>query len=267
MCSASAQGRALKDFCASLHPSLQPLRSYPLLLANIVASENISDLAGSHIMRSFYCGSGTDAALANSSAPLAFRNLDMALLSELVCAAAGMTSSLPTSTTAQLLQLVAANALSLRPLSQFPDYIQSMKRTLIRSEYDAAVQLLFSQLPRGAVVYSYPLARVISRFRDADVDRRLIDSHYSRSCCIEGCGIFALQSKINHDCSPNSQARSCTFRSACVEVVALRPIAAGDEVSISYLGPGMSVGQRNADLLSNYGFKCACSSCAHGIST
>jgi hypothetical protein len=81
----------------------------------------MSDLAGSHIMRSFYRGSGTDAALANSSAPLAFRNLDMALLSELVSAAAGMTSSLPTSTTAQLLQLVAANALSLRPLSQFPD--------------------------------------------------------------------------------------------------------------------------------------------------
>jgi hypothetical protein len=101
----------------------------------------------------------------------------------------------------------------------------------------------------------------------AEVDRRLIDSHYSDICGVKGCGIFALQSKINHDCSPNSQARSCTFRSACIEIVALRPIAAGDEVSISYVGPGMSAAQRRADLWSNYGFKCACGACSSGVST
>ena len=65
-------------------------------------------------------------------------------------------------------------------------------------------------------------------------DRRLIDAHYSLACGIEGCGIFALQSKINHDCSPNCEARSCTFRSACVEVVAVRPVAVGDEICIRF---------------------------------
>ena len=158
MCSASAQGQALKAFCVALHPSLQPLRGFPLLLATIVASENLSDFSESNIMRSFYGGNGSDATSAcssssssSSSVPLAFRHLDVDFLSVLVSAAAGATSVLPSHTISQLLQLVAANALSLRPMSQFPAYLQSMKRTLIKSEYDAAVQQLFAQLPPGAV--------------------------------------------------------------------------------------------------------------------
>jgi hypothetical protein len=86
-------------------------------------------------------------------------------------------------------------------------------------------------------------------------------------CGVECCGIFSLQSKINHDCRPNSEARSCSFRSACIEIVAVRAIAPGDEVCISYLRPRMSAAQRGADLLSNYGFKCACQACACGAST
>jgi hypothetical protein len=269
MCSASDQARALKAFCAALHPSLQPLRCYPMLLANIIASEDLTNLVDSNIMRSFYGGNGSDSSSRSSSTPLAFRSLDMGMLSRLISDATGMTSIIPTSTTEQLLQLVAANALSLRPMSQFPCYIQSMKRSLVKNEYDTAVQELFAGMP-GGVASAVRCARVLqlnSHFYAADVDRRLIDSHYSRKCGVECCGIFSLQSKINHDCSPNSQARSCSFRSACIEIIAVRPIACGDEICMSYVGPGMSVAQRAADLLSNYGFKCVCGLCALGAST
>jgi hypothetical protein len=152
MCRASSQGRALKAFCDALHPSLQPLRCYPPLLANILASENFSNLAESNIMRSFYGGNGNHSKTAfnSSSTPLAFRNLDVNLLSELVSAAAGSTSALPSQTIVQLLQLVAANAMTLRPMSQFPDYIRNMKRSLTKSEYDAAVHELFAIMPKGA---------------------------------------------------------------------------------------------------------------------
>jgi hypothetical protein len=163
MCSASAHNRALKDFCASLHSSLQPLRCYPMLLAKIVASENSATLVDSNIMKMFYGGNGSDSTTSlsssSSSAPLAFRNLDMVTLSQLVSAAAGVTSAVPTTTAARLLQLVAANALSLRPMSQFPDYVQSMKRALVKSEYDAAVQELLSGMPRGASLHSVAAMR------------------------------------------------------------------------------------------------------------
>ncbi len=151
MCRASAQSRDLKAFCDALHPTLQPLRCYPQLLANIIAAENMSNLADSNIMRSFYDGNGdhSKSACCNRSAPLAFRNLDMNLLSELVSAAAGSTSTLPIHTIEQLLQLIAANAMTLRPTSQFPDYIRNMKRHLTKSEYDVAVQELFSMMPKG----------------------------------------------------------------------------------------------------------------------
>ena len=160
MCRASAHNSALKDFCASLHPSLQPLRCYPMLLAKIVASENSTTLVNSNIMKMFYGGNGSDtttslgSSSSSSSTPLAFRNLDMVTLSQLVSAAAGVTSVLPTSTAAQLLQLVAANALSLRPMSQFPDYVQSIKRALVKSEYDSAVQELLAGMPRGESLHA-----------------------------------------------------------------------------------------------------------------
>jgi hypothetical protein len=68
-----------------------------------------------------------------------------------VSAAAGSTSVLPTATTRQLFQLIAANALSLKPMTQFPSYIQSMKRILTKCDYDAAVHELFSRLPPGTL--------------------------------------------------------------------------------------------------------------------
>ena len=130
-----------------------------MLLAKIVASENSTTLVDSNIMKMFYGGNGSDTTTSlnsssSSSTPLAFRNLDMVTLSQLVSAAAGVTSVLPTSTAAQLLQLVAANALSLRPMSQFPDYVQSMKRALVKSEYNAAVQELLAGMPRGESLHA-----------------------------------------------------------------------------------------------------------------
>jgi hypothetical protein len=53
---ASAQG-ILKGFCDAFHPTLQLLR-YPLLLANIIAPENLTNLYSSIIRRSFYGGKG-----------------------------------------------------------------------------------------------------------------------------------------------------------------------------------------------------------------
>jgi hypothetical protein len=78
-------------------------------------------------------------------------------------------------------------------------------------------------------------------------------------------GLFVLVSMLSHDCRP-----SCYFRSqwsaqgACpqVTIAALRPIAAGEELTISYVGDGPESTHVRRAKLRPYGFTCACARCA-----
>ena len=66
-------------------------------------------------------------------------------------------------------------------------------------------------------------------------------------------GIYLELSRVNHSCDPNTQLK---FTKAGVTLVSLRPIAAGEEVTFSYI-PAPT---REA-LFKQYGFTCTCQVC------
>ncbi|KAI5824841.1 SET domain-containing protein [Schizophyllum commune Tattone D] len=78
-----------------------------------------------------------------------------------------------------------------------------------------------------------------------------------------GHGIFPLASRLfNHSCVPNAAARYILRPREPVkmEVVALRPILAGEEICIPYVDPALLETRQQIFKLS-YGFECRCSSC------
>jgi hypothetical protein len=73
-------------------------------------------------------------------------------------------------------------------------------------------------------------------------------------------GVFPTVSRINHSCRPNSKH---TWNPALHQqtVYAIRPIPAGQELSLSYLQGGTS-SERQQELQSSFGFTCRCELCA-----
>lgn len=77
-------------------------------------------------------------------------------------------------------------------------------------------------------------------------------------CCLQGTAFYALHSCINHSCRPNAEAR-CRPDGA-LQVVALTPIAVGEEVVISYIDESEGYAARQS-ALRDYGFACRCEAC------
>ncbi|KAI1455486.1 SET domain-containing protein [Annulohypoxylon moriforme] len=75
-------------------------------------------------------------------------------------------------------------------------------------------------------------------------------------------GLFPITSRINHDCRPNVFWRY-SVRTLAVEVIAMRDIEPGEEITQSYVPLGLSYQDRTDDLR-NWGFTCTCSLCAAG---
>ena len=72
--------------------------------------------------------------------------------------------------------------------------------------------------------------------------------------------------KINHSCSPNASVvrdSNAALPGSCVEVIAEKRIANGEEILISYNYhlETMTARQRRAQLLRSHGFRCLCSTC------
>lgn len=74
----------------------------------------------------------------------------------------------------------------------------------------------------------------------------------------EGTAIFRLQSCANHSCSPSATAT--TEGNGTAVITARGDLAAGDEVTISYIDEDLLVHDRRA-ALQDYGFTCMCSKC------
>ncbi|GBF89127.1 hypothetical protein Rsub_01844 [Raphidocelis subcapitata] len=79
------------------------------------------------------------------------------------------------------------------------------------------------------------------------------------SLAVEGTAFFALQSCCNHSCAPSAAAEGDPCGEA--RLVAARRIAAGEEVTISYVEEeGVGLEERRAALAA-YGFECRCGRC------
>ena len=74
-----------------------------------------------------------------------------------------------------------------------------------------------------------------------------------------GTGLYLLGSAFNHSCRP-SAAFSNVGRA--LEVRALRSIAAGEEVTVSYVDAGLPLAQRRQLLMEQFCFECRCEKCA-----
>ncbi|KAJ7759648.1 hypothetical protein B0H16DRAFT_1313336 [Mycena metata] len=74
-------------------------------------------------------------------------------------------------------------------------------------------------------------------------------------------GIFLNISRCNHSCGPNAkwQWDPVTF---ALSLVALRPIRAGQEITVAYIAPTYSRAERRTQLKSMYNFSCRCEFCA-----
>ncbi|OSX59923.1 hypothetical protein POSPLADRAFT_1066984 [Postia placenta MAD-698-R-SB12] len=79
-------------------------------------------------------------------------------------------------------------------------------------------------------------------------------------------GIFPFASRsFNHSCVPNAVVKYIITpcHPVRMEVIALRDIARGDEITIPYLDPALPHNTRQEALFHNYGFTCNCDLCAY----
>ncbi|KAH9905154.1 SET domain-containing protein [Xylariomycetidae sp. FL2044] len=73
-------------------------------------------------------------------------------------------------------------------------------------------------------------------------------------------GLYPRASRINHDCKPNVYWKYIPA-TLTVEIVAIQPIAKGQEIVQSYVPLGLPYEQRQQDL-AKWNFECTCSLCA-----
>mmetsp|Transcript_12338 Transcript_12338/g.28961 ORF Transcript_12338/g.28961 Transcript_12338/m.28961 type:complete len:483 (-) Transcript_12338:33-1481(-) len=76
---------------------------------------------------------------------------------------------------------------------------------------------------------------------------------------MHGTGLFVSVARINHSCAPNLKV-DFPDNSCCLRAVALHPLSAGTELSISYIRTELDVTERRRQL-SEYGFACNCERC------
>jgi len=76
-------------------------------------------------------------------------------------------------------------------------------------------------------------------------------------------GLFLLLSRLNHSCAPNC-ARAWSETMQREELVALRDVAAGEELTSAYFDVLASRAQRRAHAAEAFGFDCHCALCVRG---
>ena len=73
-----------------------------------------------------------------------------------------------------------------------------------------------------------------------------------------GLGLFPLAALTNHDCDPSACQ---SFERGTLVMRALRPLAAGDAVTIAYVDLAQPAALRQSELMAGYCFQCACTRC------
>jgi len=71
-------------------------------------------------------------------------------------------------------------------------------------------------------------------------------------------GMYPLSAIINHSCEPNAVR---VFAGETMLVHSSASICKGQEILWSYIPPSQTYGQRQSQILSKYGFRCACARC------
>jgi hypothetical protein len=133
----------------------------------------------------------------------------------------------------------------------------------VRSDWVPLIERALTCLPQSVLDRTTPEQRSMQPASTITF-ARLFAAHDAN--CYEsaddGCAeVFAVQCAMNHSCSPNVYAHRP--RAGYVELRAVRPISAGEEIQVSYLGDMEFLGarQRRFGLFSTKGFQCNCQRC------
>ena len=163
----------------------------------------------------------------------------------------------------------ARNGFGVRPQSPFQSYYAGLVRS---SLYRGSAQHMKLQNQVANVLLG-------SASSDAQFHRgmdRMVDERF----CPEVVALYPLTSRINHSCAPNSEVRSQQYIDSTIDVVAIKDINIGEEITISYIygtgddnslyaADGTTRRQRNKknfhrrrqELYAKYLFLCDCESC------
>jgi len=82
---------------------------------------------------------------------------------------------------------------------------------------------------------------------------------------LDGAAFYLKICKINHSCEPNVRIQTAAHAAGCglglrAQAISLRPIAAGEELTQSYIDQNLPFEKRQ-QALKDYGFMCTCSKC------
>merc|ERR1719373_608364 len=95
----------------------------------------------------------------------------------------------------------------------------------------------------------------------ADVERlsfeQLLEAPWP---AFHGTALYISVARLNHSCTPNAKL-FFPGNSAALSVMAVAPVAAGQELCISYISQDDNVQTRRKQLLEWYGFMCSCDKC------
>ena len=161
---------------------------------------------------------------------------DPSRLYELVAATLGMTTAeregFPAEHFRQLLGRLFCNTIDVTPLSPFTQYLSLSRKERVADGSTVLAELRALAAAETATVGNGGGDKPTVDTTDAPVD---VDGFFNARSSVPGSAVFALHSKLNHDCDGNAMAVSGGFTSAAIEIVAVRSIAPGDEICTSYV--------------------------------
>lgn len=135
---------------------------------------------------------------------------------------------------------------------------KSMSHWIGETHGNDLLDTALNQLPHPEVLTG--LHRVYRGESVRDPVQGLIDANgFGVNVNISNTAILPEIARINHDCRANAYRRLPGNR-LIGSVVAHRDIAEGEEITISYLPPGLSH-QRRSKMLERWGFECSCAIC------
>lgn len=152
--------------------------------------------------------------------------------------------------------LIQRNASTINPISDLQRYVQDMD-----PENDArqisTLRALWHKLHEGTL-------DTIDHLSAKDIQQAILLSQVtSQQWTILGTGAFIVHNCMNHSCRP-CVTNVSSGTSNELQVVALRPIEPGDELTISYIDETLPIEQRQALLWQQYRFRCRCDLCTSG---
>ena len=106
----------------------------------------------------------------------------------------------------------------------------------------------------AASIFAQPFAK-----QDKPKEFTTVPEHIGYGDIFPRVGVF-----MNHSCVPNVEIQA-SHNAKTIEWVALRPIQAGDELTIAYVSPLLTAYERRNILLHYYGFVCECEACLEEI--